>query len=139
MCYICHLKFKKKDKFIRQLPCDHIFHSKCIMPWFNRSSTCPVCRMDIKSYYIKKKLGKPCKKYSLVIDLIGTLVHYQSDLNENKLGLTLVRPFAKEFIQSLSKDFELIIYSDQIKEYSDYCLNKIDKNYQKYVKHQLHA
>ena len=95
--------------------------------------------MDIKSYYIKKKLGKPCKKYSLVIDLIGTLVHYQSDLNENKLGLTLVRPFAKEFIQSLSKDFELIIYSDQIKEYSDYCLNKIDKNYQKYVKHQLYA
>lgn len=30
------------------LPCFHVFHSKCLVPWFTRLfTTCPVCRFDL--------------------------------------------------------------------------------------------
>ncbi|KAI3937526.1 hypothetical protein MKW92_025595 [Papaver armeniacum] len=30
--------------------CDHAFHSKCLIPWFNKVGTCPVCRRRLKVY-----------------------------------------------------------------------------------------
>ncbi|KZT44538.1 hypothetical protein SISSUDRAFT_28857 [Sistotremastrum suecicum HHB10207 ss-3] len=29
------------------LPCRHVFHSSCLIPWFSRHTTCPVCRFDV--------------------------------------------------------------------------------------------
>ena len=26
------------------LPCDHLFHQKCIKKWYRRNPTCPLCR-----------------------------------------------------------------------------------------------
>ncbi|VAH65801.1 hypothetical protein VPH35_046377 [Triticum aestivum] len=30
-----------------RLPCSHAFHSRCIMPWFHKATTCPTCRHDV--------------------------------------------------------------------------------------------
>jgi len=43
-CVICLEDFKDGEG-IKVLPCDHGFHTQCIMPWFERSGNCPVCKM----------------------------------------------------------------------------------------------
>ena len=29
------------------MPCKHFFHNDCIIPWLNRSNTCPLCRYKL--------------------------------------------------------------------------------------------
>jgi hypothetical protein len=42
-CSICLRKLKKKE-LCMHLNCSHIFHSKCILDWFEINIECPVCR-----------------------------------------------------------------------------------------------
>ena len=45
-CQVCFDKFKDEDN-IYILPCKHLFHEGCILPWFTSHDTCPVCRMEM--------------------------------------------------------------------------------------------
>ncbi len=43
-CSICLADYKDTD-MLRLLPdCGHLFHVKCVDPWFQQHPTCPVCR-----------------------------------------------------------------------------------------------
>jgi E3 ubiquitin-protein ligase RNF115/126 len=33
----------------KQMPCEHKFHSSCILPWLELHSSCPVCRFELPS------------------------------------------------------------------------------------------
>lgn len=33
----------------KQMPCEHKFHSPCILPWLELHSSCPVCRFELPS------------------------------------------------------------------------------------------
>lgn len=45
-CPVCLLKFKKKEK-LHQMPCKHLFHSSCILPWLKNTNSCPLCRLEL--------------------------------------------------------------------------------------------
>ncbi|ELU01969.1 hypothetical protein CAPTEDRAFT_165151 [Capitella teleta] len=45
-CSVCFEDFKL-DESVKQLPCQHIYHSPCIVPWLQRHGTCPVCRKNL--------------------------------------------------------------------------------------------
>lgn len=44
-CTICISPFENGE-VLSCLPCDHRFHEECIVPWLDRSSTCPLCKRD---------------------------------------------------------------------------------------------
>lgn len=74
-CIVCLDKYQE-NQIIRILPCNHIFHYKCLKPWLKTSSFCPLCRTNIKekiwekfenqlSTVLKKQLST--KKYFPII------------------------------------------------------------------------
>ncbi|XP_051498679.1 E3 ubiquitin-protein ligase Praja-2 [Apus apus] len=42
-CIICWSDYVQ-DEIITELPCHHLFHKSCVIPWLEKSGTCPVCR-----------------------------------------------------------------------------------------------
>ncbi|GAU91284.1 hypothetical protein RvY_03569-2 [Ramazzottius varieornatus] len=53
-CVICISDFEPKQS-LRQLPCSHEFHSKCIDKWLKSNRTCPICRSDASIFLKKRK------------------------------------------------------------------------------------
>ncbi|KAL0590987.1 E3 ubiquitin-protein ligase RNF115 [Plecturocebus cupreus] len=45
-CPVCKDDYTVEEE-VRQLPCNHFFHSSCIVPWLELHDTCPVCRKSL--------------------------------------------------------------------------------------------
>ncbi|XP_063172893.1 E3 ubiquitin-protein ligase RNF115 isoform X2 [Candoia aspera] len=45
-CPVCKDDYTVAEQ-VRQLPCNHYFHSSCIVPWLELHDTCPVCRKSL--------------------------------------------------------------------------------------------
>ena len=90
-------------------------------------------------------------KYSLVLDMDGTLIHflYKNKISNNnlkfnmiendiiQLGMFLLRPYTKLFFEKLKTLYEIIIFTNGTKEYCDRILDYIDPN-QEYIKFRLY-
>lgn len=47
-CTVCKDAFKVGDT-LRKLPCKHLFHETCIIPWLKLHDTCPTCRYHVNA------------------------------------------------------------------------------------------
>lgn len=45
-CSVCLSEIKMEEETIL-IPCGHLYHSPCILSWFDRNNTCPVCRFEL--------------------------------------------------------------------------------------------
>ncbi|XP_017477719.1 PREDICTED: E3 ubiquitin-protein ligase RNF126-B [Rhagoletis zephyria] len=45
-CSVCWEDFRM-DEIVRRLPCTHIYHENCIVPWLDLHGTCPICRKSL--------------------------------------------------------------------------------------------
>uniref|UniRef100_A0A0V0HZ86 RING-type E3 ubiquitin transferase n=1 Tax=Solanum chacoense TaxID=4108 RepID=A0A0V0HZ86_SOLCH len=45
-CAVCKDQFLL-DMQVKMLPCKHMYHSDCILPWLEMNNSCPVCRFQL--------------------------------------------------------------------------------------------
>ncbi|XP_071965048.1 E3 ubiquitin-protein ligase RNF115-like isoform X2 [Antedon mediterranea] len=51
-CAVCKEEYTE-DEEVRKMPCEHLFHSDCIIPWLEMHNTCPVCRKSLDGRYTR--------------------------------------------------------------------------------------
>ncbi|CAG9465775.1 unnamed protein product [Pedinophyceae sp. YPF-701] len=46
-CAICHVEMEVGEAVVLEPVCAHIFHERCVVEWFKRGTTCPICREPV--------------------------------------------------------------------------------------------
>ena len=93
-------------------------------------------------YFLPQKSNSNTNKKTLILDLDETLVHssfkplaIKSDINfniyfQNKPYMinVLIRPYAQEFLEKMSKIYEIAIFTASVPQYANPLLDILDKN-----------
>lgn len=46
MCAVCKDEFLVNER-LKRLPCSHLYHEKCLLPWLAIRNSCPLCRFEL--------------------------------------------------------------------------------------------
>ena len=77
------------------------------------------------------------KEFSLVISLDETLIHFKSGSIKNNKGVIQLRPGINEFFEAIKPYYEIIIFSNGNKKYTDLIVNSIDEK-KTYIDYRLY-
>ena len=77
------------------------------------------------------------KKYSLILDLDETLVHFKMNPENKSEGVLKVRPGVMEFLDAVDKYYELIIFTCATQDYANLLIDAIEEN-KIYFEHRLY-
>ena len=78
-------------------------------------------------------------EFSLILDLNETLVHFQIKQEDNSEYIIKLRPGLSDFLEDLSKYYELIIFTGSTKENANLIIDAIEGDKNKiYFKHRLY-
>lgn len=76
-------------------------------------------------------------QYTLVLDLDETLIHYVVNGGQGgQESYFLVRPYCIEFLEELSKFYEIVVFTAGMQEYADWVIDQIDK--EGHIRHRLY-
>ena len=75
--------------------------------------------------YIKTKNRK---KYSLILDLDETLVHFKINNEDDSEGVLQIRPGVIQFLELVGKYYELIVFTAATQDYGDLLIDAIEEN-----------
>ena len=75
--------------------------------------------------YLKTKNRK---KYSLILDLDETLVHFKINNEDDSEGVLQIRPGVIPFLEQVGKYYELIVFTAATQDYGDLLIDAIEEN-----------
>ena len=73
------------------------------------------------------------KKYTLVLDLDETLIHFKAHLNDDNSGILQFRPYISEFLSNINNYYELIVFTAATQDYADPIINAIEQKGTKFA------
>ncbi|CAG9858115.1 unnamed protein product [Phyllotreta striolata] len=70
-CPVC-LKEHVQGETAKKLPCGHLYHNDCILPWLSKTNSCPLCRHELptddEDYEAWRKEKKRAKEREIDIE-----------------------------------------------------------------------
>jgi Dullard-like phosphatase family protein len=67
------------------------------------------------------------KKYTLVLDLDETLIHFKVNPNNSNSGILQFRPYISEFLSNIKDFYELVVFTAATKDYADPIIDAIEQ------------
>lgn len=56
-CVVCREEIRE-GREVCELPCQHLFHWMCILPWLRKTNTCPCCRFPLPADDVYAEIGR---------------------------------------------------------------------------------
>ena len=102
---------------------NNILHINIINSTLTTASKLTIQNNNINKIILNKK------KYTLLISLDETLIHFKIDskIKNNNKGIIQLRPGLNEFLSEIKPYYEIIAFSNGNKKYTDLLINLIDK------------
>ena len=83
-------------------------------------------------------LTKNKKKYSLVLDLDETLLHFKVNQKENEEGVLKLRPGVFTFLEKVGEFYEIILFTEASEAYTQLMLEAFNKKNNKFFDYKLY-